>query len=465
MNVAAMGLLTGFLKGTSERIDREREEEEALISNRFKMAAINKKQREEEAGALKEAAKARLDQVNTLFPGASLEQRLALISNETMFSLAVKNADTLADKEKLDSFIVINKDKIPTTFKTAQDYINSITAKPAGEMKMPEQQTREVFFANVTPSVGRQQKIAQQFGTSAEELYAYEGLTSPIEASVFGSVNLEVLKKDKTIDTRMTEASTAYADAVTTYGKDSPEAAAAKTAYTDLKTMKEELDPDEANWASYVGKLKLAILTAKTPEDKAAAEKEYDKVIDIEQRGKEGESEKIPSATALSNLFSKAAARAVTEEYGSKVKSEDLVIETGPDGTSSFKYIGNDPNMQRQINEFARNSIKSLIGVYLDKEGKPLNRNVEAAIRSMGLTLDDSGRVVMPKVSAAPVPSPGTETPKPTVPPELRRGKPAAAPAMSDEDKQAKQWAENNPEDPRSATILNNLKKKYPGIN
>lgn len=464
MNIAMMGLIKGFAEGTTERIKKEREDEEALIANRFKMAALNKKQREEEAKAQKEAAKSRLDRVETLFPGASLEQKLALVSNESMFQIAEQQMLKEGDLD-LDKFIVVNKEKIPPTFKTAQDYVNSITARPQGEMKMPEQQTKEVFFANVSPSAGRQQALASQFGATAEELYAYEGLTSPIEAPVFGSVNLESLKKDKTIDQRMTEASTAYADAVTTYGKDSPEAAAAKTAYTDLKTMKEELDPDEANWASYVGKLKLAILTAKTPEDKAAAEKEYDKVIALEQRGKEGESEKIPSATALSNLFSKAAARAVTEEYGSKVKSDELVIETAPDGTSSFKYIGNDTAMQKQINEFARNSIKSLIGVYLDKEGKPLNRNVEAAIRSMGLTLDDSGRVVMPKAPAAPVPSPGTETPKPTIPPALRRDKPAAAPAMSDEDKQAKQWAESNPEDPRSATILNNLKKKYPGIN
>lgn len=463
MNIAMMGLIKGFAEGTTERIKKEREDEEALIANRFKMAALNKRQREEEAKAQKEAAKSRLDRVETLFPGASLEQKLALVSNESMFQIAEQQMLKEGDLD-LDKFIVVNKEKIPPTFKTAQDYVNSITARPQGEMKMPEQQTKEVFFANVSPSAGRQQALASQFGATAEELYAYEGLTSPIEAPVFGSVNLESLKKDKTIDQRMTEASTDYADAVTTYGKDSPEAAAAKTAYTDLKTMKEELDPDEANWASYVGKLKLAILTAKTPEDRAAAEKEYDKVIAIEKRGDKEKSD-IPPAMTLSNLFSKTAARAVVEEYGSKVKSDELVIETAPDGTSSFKYIGNDTAMQKQINEFAKNAIKSLIGVYLDKEGKPLNRNVEAAIRSMGLTLDDSGRVVMPKVSAAPVPSPGTDTSKPTVPPALRRGKPAAAPAMSDEDKQAKQWAENNPQDTRSAEILKTLKKKYPGIN
>jgi hypothetical protein len=463
MNVAMMGLIKGFAEGTTERIKKEREEEEALIANRFKMAAINKKQREEEARTKKEEAKVRLDRIETLFPGASLEQKLALVSNESMFQIAEQQMLKEGDLD-LDKFIVINKDKIPSTYKTAQDYVNSIVAQK-GEMKIPEQQTKEVFFSSVSPSVGRQQAIASQYGTTAEDLYAYEGATTPLETPVFGSVNLESLKKNKTIDDRMTEASTGYADAVTTFGKDSPEAAAAKTVYTDLKTMKEELDPDEANWASYVGRLKLAILTAKTPEDRAAASKEYDRVVALEKRGKEGESEKIPSATALSNLFSKAAARAVTEEYGSKVKSEELVIETAPDGTSSFKYIGNDPNMQRQINQFARNSIKSLIGVYLDKEGRPLNRDVEAAIRSMGLTLDDSGRVVMPKASAAPVPPPGTETPKPTIPPNLRRGEPAAATTMSDEDKEAKQWAENNRADPRSATILDNLKKKYPGIN
>ena len=51
MNIAMMGLIQGFAQGTSDRITREREEEKTLIANRLKMAALNKKQREEEAGS------------------------------------------------------------------------------------------------------------------------------------------------------------------------------------------------------------------------------------------------------------------------------------------------------------------------------------------------------------------------------------------------------------------------------
>lgn len=60
-----MGLLTGFAKGTAQRIDDEREEEKTLIANRLKMAAINKKKRQEEDKAKVELARQRDQQINT----------------------------------------------------------------------------------------------------------------------------------------------------------------------------------------------------------------------------------------------------------------------------------------------------------------------------------------------------------------------------------------------------------------
>jgi hypothetical protein len=67
MKNALVGLITGFAKGTSERITEERAEEKTLIANRFKMAAINKKQRDLEDQAKKEKAEERNAQINTFY--------------------------------------------------------------------------------------------------------------------------------------------------------------------------------------------------------------------------------------------------------------------------------------------------------------------------------------------------------------------------------------------------------------
>lgn len=290
---------------------------------------------------------------------------------------------------------------------------------------MPEMQTREVFFSRVTPDERQIESMASQYGSKAADLFAYEDATTPIEAPVFGSVNLEVLKRKKTIEDRMGEASTSYADAVSQYGKDSVEAAAAKNAYDSLKDMKETLDPDQANWASYVGSLKMAIMNAKTPEEKREAEKEYDRVLEIEARGKKEDS-KIPTATTLANLFSRTAARALTEKYGAEYK-DDLIVETMPDGSSTFRYIGTDETRRKAVYDYARSVIKEMAKPYLDKQGRPINTDVATALRSMLIPFDEQGRPIF--VAAPPDPDPTTEgqdKPKVVLPPATGQAAPPA---------------------------------------
>lgn len=425
MNIAMMGLIKGFAQGTSARIDEERAEEKTLIANRLKMAALNKKQREEEATTKKEAAKARLDQVQTLFPGASLEQQLALISNESMFEIAVEQKKKTGDLN-LDEFIVVNKDKIPANFKTAQDYVNSITARPKGEAKMPEMQTREVFFSKVTPDEKQIEAMASQYGSKAADLFAYEDATTPITAPVFGSVNLESLKKKKTIDDRMVEADILYADAASQYGKDSAEAAAAKNKYDFLKDMKDTLDPDKADWASTVSTLKMTMLNGETPEIRAAAEEKYDRLLEIEARGKKKDSN-IPNVNTLANLFSRTAARALTEKYGAEYK-EELIIETMPDGSSTFKYIGTDEARRKAVYDYSRSIIKEMAQPYLDRQGKPINTDVATALRSMLIPFDEQGRPIFTAAPPVPAPTPeGQDKPKVTLPPATGQAAPATS--------------------------------------
>ena len=209
MKNALMGLITGFAKGTSDRITEERADEKSQLSNRFKMAAINKKQRDIEDQAKKEKAEERNDQINTFYAGASLAQRLAMMSNETMFNLAIENKEALsgeANKEKLDKFIVVNEDKIPKNWKTVQDYIASLKSAPQAAATMQDEQTREVFGFRVTPNQAEMDGIASQFGSTAAELRAYENMPAASSSPVLGSVNLDVLKTPEKLGDRIEKA-------------------------------------------------------------------------------------------------------------------------------------------------------------------------------------------------------------------------------------------------------------------
>jgi len=180
--------------------------------------------------------------------------------------------------------------------------------------------------------------------------------------------------------------------------------------------MKETLDPDKANWASYVGSLKMAIMNAKTPDEKKAAEKEYDRVLAIEARGKKEDS-KIPTVNTLSNLFSRTAARALTEKYGAEYK-EELIIETMPDGSSTFKYIGTDEARRKAVYDYSRSIIKEMAQPYLDRQGKPINTDVATALRSMLIPFDEQGRPIFTAAPPVPAPTPeGQDKPTVTLPP------------------------------------------------
>jgi hypothetical protein len=243
----------------------------------------------------------------------------------------------------------------------------------------------------------RAQKIAQQYGGSAEQLLAYENAPALGEIPQVATLNVDAIKKPKTIDERITEASTSAVDAYESGNMQAAKDAAARL--STLRELKKTIDPDQATWADTMGQLKMKMLNG-TPEERAEATREYDKAMVIENRGKkDGEGDKIPSATALAGLLRNAGVNAVAQKYGPSLK-KDLVIETDNFGNSSFKYIGNDPVMQKQVNDTAQAAQRNVARLYTLPNGKPMNRDVEAAFAVVGLKLDE----------ASP-PAPATDTP------------------------------------------------------
>ena len=428
MGTFLTGFLTGVAKGANERIEKEREDEEALITSRLKTAYVNKTKREEEARTKRENARARRDEVDVLFPAASLEQRLALVASPLIFEQAKKSAGSV----DLNELLVINKDKIPKNLTSVNDFIASIQGRPVGTAAATEMQSREVFGVNVTPSKGRIESLASPYGGSAADLLAYETVSDSIEVPQFASLNLDALKKNKTSKERLEEANAAATQAVIEFGEETPQAKAAMDNYNKIKTLDELLNPTQAKWATYVSGLKLAMATG-TPEQKAAAEAEFKReVVRIEAMSAKQKAEDLPAMSTLGNMIARTQLAAMRQKYGNKL-DQNLRVTYAEDGSASFEYIGTDLAMQEEIRQHGLNAAASIAELYLDKDGRPLSRDMKAVLISQGYKFDSEGRMIKraappaATTPAAPAAPPAATTPAaPAAPPAAPAAPPAA---------------------------------------
>ena len=468
MAINLTGFISGYAKGATKRIDDEREKEETALANRFKLAAVNKMTREKEANELKGLYAERIKNFNAAYPEAAEEEVLAAVSTETSYN-TLMDAHKSGSPLNLKEHLVLNKDSIPEGFTTARSYLDKVLT-PQVTRGSASDQTRYVMGADVSPSEKARARAASQYGASADELEAYAQSSGAVaDLPSFGSV--VAVKKKKTIEERMKEASMSYADAVDAHGKDSDQALSAKNAYDGLQIIKDTLDPDKADWASTVSTLKMTMLNGETPEIRAAAGKEYDRVLAIEAKGKKEDSG-VPTVSILARLFSSTASRALNEKFGSE-QSKDLIIETLPDGSGTYKYIGQDSAKRKEVNDYARSVIEKMVQPYLDKNGVPINTDVATALRSMLIPFDDQGRPIF-----APMPSAGPSTngqegkPKATLPPATGQAPAAPAPAAQEAPQekkvtmaQIKQMATKRAENPNNtlptdvATIMEDMKK------
>jgi hypothetical protein len=466
MGTFLTGFLTGVAKGANERIEKEREDEEALITSRLKTAYVNKTKREEEARTKRENARARRDEVDVLFPAASLEQRLALVASPLIFEQAKKSAGSV----DLNELLVINKDKIPKNLTSVNDFIASIQGRPVGTAAATEMQSREVFGVNVTPSKGRIESLASPYGGSAADLLAYETVSDSIEVPQFASLNLDALKKNKTSKERLEEANAAATKAVIEFGEETPQAKAAMDNYNKIKTLDELLNPTQAKWATYVSGLKLAMATG-TPEQKAAAEAEFKReVMRIEAMSAKEKEEDLPAMSTFGRIIAITKLEAMRQKFGNKL-DKNLRVVYAQDGSASFQYIGTDLAMQDEIRQHGLDAAASIAELYLDKDGRPLSRDMKAVLISQGYKFDSEGRMIKRAAPAAPPAAttpaattpaapPAATTPAATTPAAPAATTPAAPPAAPAAAPAATTPAAPAPPAAMSGTAIEALRKK-----
>ena len=382
MSIALAGFLTGFAKGAKERVDKEREENEALIQNRLKSAQANRLLFKKEQEAQRQLLQGRLETVSPYLPENATElQKMALIGNEEMTKQFVEyvNNSPKGKPVDLDNFIIINKDKVPQNFTSVQDYLKNISAAPtpvSQEQIDAIRQTEGFFGARVGPNV---EKMAQQYGMSANQLLAYEDATVSTDFPQFARINIDATKKPKSFEDRIKEleaAGLAAAEANDTVGFENT-----KNLIKDLKEKQQTLTPEQLTWAEEMSRAKLAAANATTAQERSAAERRVAQLQRIDDIGKKSGEDKAVTESNLRSNVKIAIANDIRETFGERLK-EGWKVGEGLDGIPTYQYVGQDAAINKEITKITRNAVKRALGVYINRDGTPMNaatRNVMVA--------------------------------------------------------------------------------------
>lgn len=396
MALALLGLMAGLAKGAASRVEKEREDNEALVKTRLQLAAINKKKREAEIEARKKELSDRYSSIQPfLYENMPEEQKLALVSNPAITKDFVERRSR-GEQVDLNNYLITVKDKIPTNFKTVQDYINTISAPPTA---MTEEQMQGAFGrqegilgANVGVSPGKAERIAAGLGGgSAAQLLAYENI-QPVEAEPLADIariNVAMFPREpKTLDEQITQQQSVVSAVADQYGEDTEQTLAAISRLETLKQRKSVLDPDQQSFATMLDRAKAAVATAKDDEQLKTAQQRLDRLIAI---GKEGKERKLPSPASMNNLLTDAAAKAVSRMYGPLI-GQGIVTGTERDVEgntfSTYRYTGGDAEMRARIEATARSAMRAVAETFMDSDGSPISPDLVTALSVNGVSFD-----------------------------------------------------------------------------
>jgi hypothetical protein len=396
MGLALLGALAGFASGSAKRIEKEREENAALIKSRLQLAAINKKKREEEINARKQVYMNRYSSIQPyLFEGATEEQKLALISDDAITKDFIEKRRGGRSFD-INEYLITNRAKIPDSFVSAKKTINDLSATPT---PMTEEQMRGAFGsatgflgANVGVSPGRAERIAAGLGGgTAAELLAYENM-QPVEAEPLSGVariNVAMFPKDpKTLDEQITQQQSVVSAVADQFGDDSEETGAAITRLETLKQRKSVLDPDQQSFATMLDRAKAAVASADTDEKRKTAQARLDRLIAI---GRDSKERKLPSVASMNNLLTDAATKAVVRTHGRLVNNGiSLDTERDAEGNTfrTFRYVGGNNEEEALIQATARNAMKEVADTFMDSDGSPISPDLVTALSVNGVSFD-----------------------------------------------------------------------------
>jgi hypothetical protein len=466
-SIALMGLLTGFAKGASARIEKEREDNEALIQSRLKMAAINKQKRQAEIEARKTALTERYSALTPFLDGSEAEEeKLALLSNDAITKDFVDRRSR-GEVVDLKQYLVMNKEKVPQNFTSVQQYIDTLSAAP--QPVAPEQMqaalgdTRGFLGARTGVSAGRAEKIAGALGAgSAAELLAYERM-EPVSAEPLmdvARINVDLypakLKTPKEQAEHIQSKIVQYELTGNTAEADN-----AKIELGRLEAVLATMTPEEASWTERRNKLQAVVASDRsTPEAKNKALAEI----------RRGDAVGPPLSPDLLLKTATLAGTAALEKVYGELIGQGITLLTAADGTTSFQVIPGTKaeKQQEDIRKTYEEGVRSVLRLVVDPVTQLPNPAYEAVFKAfaMGFKPKEAPPAPSPPPPAPPRAGVMSRPEAATTPAEAARSAqvaPAAPPkrTMSPQDTQAAAWVKQNPNDPRAAAIRETLERKY----
>jgi hypothetical protein len=413
MALALLAAAAGLAKGVANRVEKRREENQELVKSRLQLAAINKRKREEELNARKAAVADRYSSIAPYLTGEETpEEKLALVSNETITKDFIKRR---SNNEALDlkQYLVINKEKIPTSYKTVQEYINTISAPPTA---LTEEQMRSAFGrqegpfgANVGVSAGRAERIARGLGGgSAAELLAYEQM-QPVSAEPLADIarlNVEQYGESfDSIEDAVKKAEMRAAEAEQRFGADDKRTDAAKQR---LAFFQSKYEAPVKSLESRAQTLASQIFDEQDPQKKAAMEdrlKSIYSAISAHKSAVEGDKEK--SVASIDSSVRRYVNTRMQESLGASwmkfTRPKEIQL---PDGSTytvlSMKEEMPVEEQQKMFADQRRFARQALVeNGYMGADGKPLYNSVREVMNNLGIT----GSMPKPASAAATPPA------------------------------------------------------------
>jgi hypothetical protein len=150
----------------------------------------------------------------------------------------------------------------------------------------------------------------------------------------------------------------------------------------------ELLQGDAQKRTNRLAALNTTITTSQNPAEVKAAKAQMVKEIKLmreEAAAKQvpkDASDKVPSLGALNAFAASAVGLAVSTKHGNLGKDMAIVDKVGEGGVTykEYEYIGDDSALRQQIADTKAAAAKRALSVYMDNNGLPLDRNVQAVL-------------------------------------------------------------------------------------
>ena len=283
-----------------------------------------------------------------------------------------------------------------TTSQQRENYLADLDLKAKGQRGTPAEQ--EAAQARLVEMKKFDKLVAEAGQTDTQ---ARENRLAALRTKADGG-DLEAkneLLQVAAVDKAITEAKETPAQQLTNKKAEliSKVAAGDKAAETQLQALfavegqeARAKEGDVAQRNNRLAALQTIITTSKDPKEVSTAKTQMAKELKLiaeEARAKHvpaSASDKVPSLGALNSFVAVSVAQAVQNKHGNLKNDMAIVSKPNGDGTyyQDYDYTGDDPALKKQIQDTKAAAAKRALSVYMDNNGLPLDRNVQAVMNS-----------------------------------------------------------------------------------